>query len=266
MRASISTTSEVFRKVLTADLSCSCPHTLHRASSPCLRRTNGLWGQCETSRCLLPSFFRRFSSRWWCSQAPWHIEGSTFWAAGSTTIASRPTCHVGNGKWLLDRDPAPVAIELGQPGDVFEHASMQGVEAADNDRDDAAARAVRVRRAAPHWPESYVRSLASCGISGQGMIAFDADFFLSQLTSTAMDHPLLFPHAAAKLELNGLRRCEELMAAAAVTLRCGRADVSSNAFAEVVQRAQRAQRSVAAMAAMARDGVGVAAQASDGVD
>jgi len=174
--------------------------------------------------------------------------------------------HVGNGKWLLDRDPAPVAIELGQPGDVFEHASMQGVEAADDDGDDAAARAVRVRRAAPHWPESYVRSLASCGISGQGMIAFDADFFLSQLTSTAMDHPLLFPHAAAKLELNGLRRCEELMAAAAVTLRCGRADVSSNAFAEVVQRAQRAQRSVAAMAAMARDGVGVAAQASDGVD
>ena len=177
----------------------------------------------------------------------------------------RELCHVGNGKWLLDREPAPVAIELGQPGDVFEHASMQGVEAA-ADGDDAAARAVRVRRAAPHWPESYVRSLALCGISGQGTIAFDADFFLSQLTSTAMDHPLLFPHAAAKLELNGLRRCEELMAAAAVTLRCGRADVSSNAFAEVVQRAQRAQRSIAAMAAMARDGVGVAAQASDGVD
>lgn len=74
--------------------------------------------------------------------------------------------------------------------------------------------------AAPHWPTPIAERLASRRLSGAGIVAFDARWFLSRLTTSAMDRPLILLDAASKLGLGGLERASAIVqgitAAAAV--------------------------------------------------
>ena len=150
-------------------------------------------------------------------------------------------------QWTLDCASAKIPLQLGKPDSVFA-AAMGG----------AAAPPGRIKAAAPHWPQKYVDDLERRRVSGGGTIAFDATHFLELLATSPMDHPLLFPDAARKLGLPGLDRASELVSAVATSLRCGRVDVSPQAFAELllrVERAERAERSIAQLlAAAAGDG------------
>ena len=83
-------------------------------------------------------------------------------------------------------------------------------------------------------------------------MVFDASTFLTLLATSPFDRPLIFPNAARKLGLTGVENCGELAAAVATTLRCGRVDVSSNAFSEMLMRVERAERAVRAIAADSR--------------
>ena len=87
-----------------------------------------------------------------------------------------------------------------------------------------------VARATPHWPAALHVRLSCRRASGACTIAFDGSWFLSRLTGSAIDRPLLLPDAAVKLGLGGLLRASEVIAAAAAQrdntslielLRCG---------------------------------------------
>ena len=107
---------------------------------------------------------------------------------------------------------------------------------------------VGLRDAAPHWPKPTLAALEQRGLCGEGTIAFDGPTFLELLATSDMERPVLLPNAPVALqELAGLERARELMSDFATTLRCGRVDVSANAFAETLQRAERAESAVAAI-------------------
>ena len=150
---------------------------------------------------------------------------------GSTTLR-----HIGGQDWHLGGDDdSAMKLILGHPDELY--AAAMGTSPRPT-----------VRAAAPYFPDATVADLDRRGISGEGTVAFDADFFLSRLSSASMERPLLFPHATEKMaELQGLVRAGQLMQAMATTLRCGRVDVSSNAFAEMLQRAERAENAEASI-------------------
>ena len=156
--------------------------------------------------------------------------------------------HDDGEQWTLDCASAKIPLQLGKPDSVFATA-MGG----------AAAPPGRIKAAAPHWPQKYVDDLERRRVSGGGTIAFDATHFLELLATSPMDHPLLFPDAARKLGLPGLDRASELVSAVATSLRCGRVDVSPQAFAELllrVERAERAERSIAQLRGSSSSGDG----------
>ena len=155
--------------------------------------------------------------------------------------------HDTDQQWMLAIGDDCSPLELGSPDDVFLAA--------------AGAPSPSLRAAVPFWPESYVSDLERRRLSGSGTIAFDASTFLELLATSPVDRPLLLPDAATKLGLEGLRRASGLLGSVATTLRCGRVDVSSNAFAEMLLRVERAERAVIALAALdaARSGAAGAA-------
>lgn len=107
----------------------------------------------------------------------------------------------------------------------------------DDNKDDSSGARSPPQSAAPHWPPALLRQLERRGIAGEGTIAFDGAWFLSELLSSSMDRPLLLPDATSRLGLGGVERARDLMASVATTLRCGRVDVSASAFVEMLQRA-----------------------------
>ena len=106
--------------------------------------------------------------------------------------------HAAGDKWTLVVNDDAASIELGSPDAVFSTA-MGG--AFSND----------LRAAAPHWPEKLLGNLGRRQISGSGTIAFDTNTFLELCATSPVDHPLVLPDAASKLDLAGLQRASSLM-------------------------------------------------------
>ena len=154
---------------------------------------------------------------------------------------------------------ADQVLRLGEPEDVFAAALGGGSSPSQRrSRDECFEELIR---AAPHWNSAtggtpILRNLARRGISGEGTIAFDGATFLALLQSASpVERPLLLPQATRVLadELGRLERAASLLSAFATTLRAGRVDVSSNAFAETFIRADRAERAVNAIRAWQRE-------------
>ena len=78
---------------------------------------------------------------------------------------------------------------------------------------DATANSSGVADAAPHWPAPVRERLARRGLSGPGTVAFDAGWFLTELATSALDHPILLPDGASKLGLKGLQRAAAILSA-----------------------------------------------------
>jgi len=114
--------------------------------------------------------------------------------------------HGGGTSWGLLEGGAtdPTTLSLGTPDEVFTLAL--GHEAL---------LPKAVARSAPHWPSSLHSTLARRRVSGSGTIAFDGGWFLSKLTTSTLERPLLLPDGAARLGLSGLVRASEVVAAAA---------------------------------------------------
>ncbi|MFT6819700.1 MAG: hypothetical protein ACJATT_003524 [Myxococcota bacterium] len=110
--------------------------------------------------------------------------------------------------WALRTDAGAhlETLELGSPDDVFTLAMGQPTLPTQ-----------AVARATPHWPAAVQDSLARRRASGAYTIAFDAKWFLARLTGSAIDQPLLFPHAVSKLGLRGLAVVSEVLATIAGT-------------------------------------------------
>lgn len=95
-------------------------------------------------------------------------------------------------------------VGFGSPDEVFalalgeSPASQRALEA-------------KVREAAPLWPTSLTQRLARRRLSGAGTVAFDADWFSSELATSALDRPLLFPNATSKLGLAALERASAVI-------------------------------------------------------
>lgn len=138
--------------------------------------------------------------------------------------------HAGGRSWELSEEGAAggTNVVLGSPDEVFSLALGQS-------RDSRAALAAEVTEAAPHWPTSITARLARRRLSGVGTVAFDARWFLSELTTSAIDRPLLFPNAAHKLGLLGLEQ------ASAIVRRVASADLS---LAHALLAALSAERTV----------------------
>ena len=172
----------------------------------------------------------------------------------SDPAATRTLCHSDGNKWLFEDgegDPLP----LGQPDDVWHKALDPGP---------ASSRGARLDEDAPSWPEAVVRRLERRPCFGDVTVAFDAPWFLSELASSPMDRPLLMPQAASRLGLIGLEAAAAITQRVAVTLRCGRVDVSQYAFVEMLQRVERAERATLALRALTRPAEGKGAPAAVG--
>ena len=122
--------------------------------------------------------------------APWHPGQLHFVGEGSwdLTSAGHPSRHL----------PA-----LGDPDALFARALGEPAPAA-----------ARVAAAHPHWPAPIQERLARRRAAGPCTLAFDAAWFLAQLTGSALDHPLLFPDATRRLGLDRLAVATEGLAAA----------------------------------------------------
>ncbi|MFT5685846.1 MAG: hypothetical protein ACI8RZ_006800 [Myxococcota bacterium] len=95
-------------------------------------------------------------------------------------------------------------VELGSPDAVFSLALGH---------DSQGELAMEVAQAAPYWPASLTARLARRRLSGAGTIAFDARWFVTQLTASAMDHPLLLVDAASKLGLTSIGQAAAVLGA-----------------------------------------------------
>lgn len=133
--------------------------------------------------------------------------------------------HAGGASWTLVEGLSlrRVRVTLGSPDDVFRFALGAGPDAQRAVADD-------VTRAAPHWPTFRTERLARRRLAGEGTVAFDARWFLSELATSAFDRPLLFPDATSKLGLAGLEEASEILSAIAF---------EDDALAEVLARASR---------------------------
>lgn len=139
--------------------------------------------------------------------------------------------------WMLHApDAASLRLDgLGSPDDLYARGGACAL----------ADFAESVRGAAPLWPDAVLRRLSGPRrLCGDGVVAFDAAWFLRRLGTSTFDRPMLLPNATSKLGLESLEVASELLQRVAVT--CGRVDGSSNAFTEVLMRADRADRSVVA--------------------
>jgi hypothetical protein len=164
-----------------------------------------------------------------------------------------------DGTWTLSvAAEAPCVLVVGAPDELF----AVGVGAT------SAEAMPGLRSQAPHWPQEYLRAFERRRISGDGTVAFDAAHFLEQLATSAVERPLLFPNGARKLGLSGLERTRSLLTALETTLRCGRVDVSHNAFAEALLRVERAETAAHAVsrARAARASPGDAKERAGGAD
>lgn len=121
--------------------------------------------------------------------------------------------HKGGLSWdLLEGGAVSCAnVGLGSPDEVFGLALGESA---------AAQRALeaKVGEAAPLWPTSLTQRLARRRLSGAGTVAFDAGWFSSELATSALDRPLLFPHATSKLGLAGLQRASAVVRRLASTV------------------------------------------------
>jgi hypothetical protein len=156
--------------------------------------------------------------------------------------------HVTGEFWNLTEDgPASwTRIPLGSPDAIFE-AALGASEAVQT------ALAAKVAAAAPHWPSSVTTRLARRRLSGGGTVAFDARWFLSELATSAVDRPILFPDAAAKLGLAGLERASAIVRETAG----GAAQLGaegSNKLANTLLEALRAERASAGASHWAGEG------------
>ena len=118
--------------------------------------------------------------------------------------------HVAGDEWELWADGARGAVEVtwASPDSVFALALGH----------DATADARVVTESAPHWPAAVLERLAARGLSGPGTVAFDGRWFLTELASSSLEHPLLLTDAAAKLGLTGLERAAATLHALAPAL------------------------------------------------
>ncbi len=113
--------------------------------------------------------------------------------------------HGGGTSWGLREGDAsePTTLTLGTPDEVFTMALGH----------DGLAPAAMAHNA-PHWPSALHSDLARRRMSGPGTIAFDGGWFLSKLTTSTIDRPLLLPDGAARLGLSGLLRASKILSAA----------------------------------------------------
>ena len=109
-----------------------------------------------------------------------------------------------------------------------------------------------VTEAAPRWPAPVMERLVSRRLSGPGTIAFDAGWFLAELATSALDHPILLPEAASKLGLKGLERATVILSALLAVEDHGAARVSG--LAELLVRALDAEGPVDHALAWSGDG------------
>jgi hypothetical protein len=130
-------------------------------------------------------------------------------------------------------------LVFGSPDEVFRLAL-------DESPISQATLAGEVTKAAPHWPATLRERLARRRLSGAGSVAFDAGWFLSELTTSALDRPLLFPNAASKLGLVGLERASVIVRAVADASEVvGHSEARDNELASLLLRALSAERSSA---------------------
>jgi hypothetical protein len=149
------------------------------------------------------------------------------------TFRSGRMRHAEGESWdLVDvRSGSSIRLVFGSPDEVFNRAL---------ERNDApGACAEEVTRAAPHWPTSRTERLAHRRLSGAGSIAFDARWFLSELASSAIDRPLLFPHATAKLGLAGLEQASAILRELASVV-AAHGDAPRDGLAQLLLRASSA--------------------------
>lgn len=111
--------------------------------------------------------------------------------------------HLTESSWsVVDEAGGENRVELGRPDDMFAHAVGEPLLIAD------------VVRAVPQWPTRLRKRLARRRSSGPCTVAFEGRWFLDRLTGSTLDHPLLFPGAAAKLGLDTLEQAGETLATA----------------------------------------------------
>ena len=141
--------------------------------------------------------------------------------------------HAADDVWgLTGSDSATlVNIPFGSPDDLF--AAALGQSAATSQ-----VFAAMVSAAAPHWPNQVTSRLTRRRLSGAGTIAFDADWFLSELATSAIDRPLLFPGATSKLGLAGLRRASNILRQSGAT----QSNTPDNSLTNILLQSLHAER------------------------
>lgn len=146
--------------------------------------------------------------------------------------------HAGGRSWdLIEGSSASCTkVVFGSPDEVF------GLALGDGDVSQRAF-AAKVTAAAPHWPSALTERLAHRRLSGGGTVAFDARWFLAELTTSAIDRPILFPNAASKLGLAGLERASAIVSGFAdASAIVSQGEAHDNALAKVLLRALSAER------------------------
>lgn len=130
----------------------------------------------------------------------------SFSSAAGAAFRSGLMRHTGGQCWdvMAGGSVSCANVLLGSPDEVF---GLALGESAVPQR----ALEAKVQEAAPFWPSSLTQRLARRRLSGAGIVAFDAGWFLSELASSALDRPLLFPNATAKLGLAGLERASTVL-------------------------------------------------------
>ena len=107
--------------------------------------------------------------------------------------------HAHGEAWDLRAGGESTRITWTAPDEVLALALALGRDAA------------AVAEAAPSWPAPIVAHLVRRRLSGPGTVAFDAGWFLSELSTSPLDHPLLLLDAASKLGLAGLERAGTIL-------------------------------------------------------
>ena len=127
-----------------------------------------------------------------------------FRTAARDPFVSGAMTHVHGETWDLHADGArgTTRVTWASPDAVFALALGH----------DATVAAAGVAEAAPHWPTTVVDRLVKRRLSGPGTVAFDAEWFLAELATSALEHPLLLPGATEKLGLAGLERATVVLA------------------------------------------------------
>ncbi len=159
----------------------------------------------------------------------WHVSSST--SSEGPFVQGVMTC-VGGAAW-----------------DLLEHGADEATRVSWTSPDDAFALAVGqpapdprgLAEAAPHWPDSVMGPLARRGLSGPGTVAFDAGWFLDELATSALEHPIVLPAASSKLGLAGLQSATTVLRTLAAA--AGAVGSSSHSgLAELLLRAVREER------------------------